>query len=116
MTKKDKLKASLLPFKGKNAEIEIYIVTGIHGTFKIPESYCKECHLFVNAAQQAIQELDREIHIQVKSYWTRFARPLLKRGTHPPVMLINGKLIAQGYDVPDKGKIKKELETQEETA
>jgi hypothetical protein len=109
MTEDSELKASTVPFTGSKAEIEIYIVTGFHGLVKIPESYCKECHMFVRAAQEASEQVDQEVDIQVKSYWTRFLRPLLKGGTHPPVILVNGELVAQGYDVPEPEKISKKL-------
>jgi hypothetical protein len=109
MSQDSELRASTVPFKGNKAEIEIYIVTGFHGLVKIPESYCKECHMFVRAAQEASEQVDQEVDIQVKSYWTRFLRPLLKGGTHPPVMLVNGGLVAQGYDVPGSEEIAKKL-------
>lgn len=101
--------AKILPFTGSGNEtdvrIELYVVTGIHGFLKIPESFCKECNMFYQAAQSAAEETDKEVDIPVKSYWTRFLRPLLKGGTHPPVMLVNGELFAQGYDVPKKEEI-----------
>lgn len=85
------------------------MVTGLHGGIRIPESYCKECNLFVKAAEDAVREVDRNVDIAVRSYWTRFLHPLLKGGYHPPVMLINGEIVAQGYDVPDKELIKEKL-------
>jgi hypothetical protein len=85
------------------------VVTGLHGGIRIPESYCKECNLFVKAAEDAVREVDRNVDIAVRSYWTRFLHPLLKGGYHPPVMLINGEIVAQGYDVPDKEPIKEKL-------
>lgn len=109
MSGESELKAGILPFTGSKAEIEIYIVTGFHGLVKIPESFCKECHMFVRAAQEASEKLDQEVDIQVKSYWTRFIRPLLKGGYHPPVMLVDGKLLAQGYDVPESERIIEKL-------
>lgn len=100
------LKADILPFHGRSSDadvkIELYVVTGRHGFLKVPESYCKECNLFYKAAKDAAEETDIDVDIRLKSYWTRFLRPLLKGGTHPPVMLLNGELVAQGYDVPDK--------------
>jgi hypothetical protein len=97
----DELKASLIPFKGREADIQIYVVTGFHGFLRIPESFCKECNLFYNAAKRAAEQSEGEVDIQVKSYWTRFLRPLIKGGFHPPVMLVNGKVISQGYNVPE---------------
>lgn len=110
------LKANVLPFrKSKESEIliEIYVVTGFHGFLNIPESFCKECNMFYQAAKQAAQSTDSEIEISVKSYWTRFLRPLIKGGYHPPVMLVNGELVAQGYDVPDEERILYHIEEAE---
>lgn len=109
MNGESELKAGTVPFTGGKAEIEIYIVTGFHGLVRIPESFCKECHMFVRAARKASEQTDQEIDIQVKSYWTRFLRPLIKGGVHPPVMLVNGKLVAQGYDVPESERIIEKL-------
>ncbi len=102
--------ASLIPFTSKKAEIEIYVVTGLHGFFRIPESFCKECNLFYQAAKRAAEEAEGEVEIEVKSYWTRFLRPLLKGGYHAPVILVDGKKVSQGYDVPDKEELLDKLE------
>lgn len=99
-----------MPFKGGKAVIEIYVVTGNHGFLWIPESFCRECHMFVQAAKEASEEVDRDIDIQVKSYWSRFLRPLLKGGVHPPVMLVDGEVFCQGYDVPDRNDLAEKLE------
>ncbi len=107
------IKASILPFEGKtdsDITAEVYVVTGMHGIIRIPESFCKECHLFIRAVQQASEEIDGEVDIQVKSYWTRFLRPLIRGGFHPPVLLVNGKLFSQGYDVPEKEKLVKRFQ------
>lgn len=110
------LNADTLPFHGRGSEagikIELYVVTGRHGILTVPESYCKECNLFYKSAKEAAEEADFEVDIQLKSYWTRFLRPLLKGGTHPPVMLVNGDLVAQGYDVPDKEFLLEKIESQ----
>ena len=99
-------KASLTPFSGEDARIEIYVVSGIQGFFRIPESFCKECNLFYQAANKASEESNTQADVQVKSYWTRFLRPLLKGGYHPPVILVDGKIVGQGYNVPEKQEIK----------
>jgi hypothetical protein len=103
--KGDRLKASVIPFTGEEADIEIYVVTGFHGFFRIPESFCKECNMFYQAAKKAAEESEKEVEIQVRSYWTGFLRPLLKGGSHPPVILVNGKMVSQGYDVPEPEEI-----------
>jgi len=100
------LEAGLIPFTDSESDadinVEIYVVTGKHGFLNIPEGFCKECNMFYQAAKEASEEIDREVDIQVKSYWTRFLRPLLRGGYHAPVMLVNSRKVAQGYDVPGK--------------
>jgi hypothetical protein len=108
----DYLYADLIPFRRSGdggIKAEVYVATGRHGLIRIPESFCKECNLFVNAVQKASEQVDAEVSIQIKSYWTRFMRPLLKGGHHPPVLLINGELYSQGYQVPDKDELADEL-------
>lgn len=107
------LKASIIPGKSSDSgevDIVIYVVTGRHGILKIPESFCKECNLFYQAAKQASEDVDFEVSISIRSYWTRFLYPLLKGGHHPPVMLMDGELVAQGYDVPDKEYLRDKIE------
>jgi len=99
------LKADILPFRGESSDsdvlVEIYVVTGKHGFLSIPESFCKECNLFYHSAEEAAEKSDKDVEIRVKSYWTRFLRPLLKGGYHAPVILVDGEMFSQGYDVPD---------------
>lgn len=101
--------AGLMPFRsaGSDAEnlIEIYVVTGRHSFLRIPEGFCKECNMFYHAAEEAVEESEADVDIVVKSYWTRFLRPLVRGGFHPPVLMVNGKVVAQGIDVPSKDMI-----------
>jgi hypothetical protein len=103
-------RASLTPLSSSEAEIEIYVVSGLQGFLRIPESFCKECSMFYHAARQASEEVDEDVNISVRSYWSWFLKPLLKGGYHPPVILVNGSILSQGYDVPDKEDIKDFLE------
>lgn len=112
MTREEGLKPSLNPFRsGSDADVEIdlYVVTGKHGFLRIPETFCKECNLFYRAAEKAAEDVDAEVDISVKSYWTSFLLPLLKGGFHAPVMLVNGELVAQGYDVPEEDFLKDKM-------
>lgn len=108
------LKADTIPFHGAKSDseivIEIYVVTGKHSFFSIPESFCKECNMSYHAAKEAADHVDVEVDIRVKSYWTRFLRPLLKGGFHPPVIIVDDKLFSQGYDVPEVESLVDEIE------
>ncbi|PSG99536.1 MAG: hypothetical protein BRC29_03010 [Nanohaloarchaea archaeon SW_7_43_1] len=63
-----------------------------------------------HAAKEAADHVDVEVDIRVKSYWTRFLRPLLKGGFHPPVIIVDDKLFSQGYDVPEVESLVDEIE------
>ncbi|MFB6361749.1 MAG: hypothetical protein ABEH59_10575 [Halobacteriales archaeon] len=81
-------------------QITVYIVSGHHGWLTVPESFCRECHLFVRAADTAAERSDVPVNVQVVSWWTRFPWALRHGGYHPPVMVVSGRRLAQGYDVP----------------
>ncbi|WP_246057963.1 hypothetical protein [Halonotius terrestris] len=96
--------ASLLPWRSSGTaadlEITVYIVTGYHGKLRIPESFCRECNLFVRAADQAAAEVDADVRVTVRSWWTHVLGALRYGGYHPPVMVVGGKRLCQGHDVP----------------
>jgi len=107
-------RAKLIPWsqeKSDNPVVTIYVVTGRHGILKIPESFCKECNMFFHAAEEASQDLDFDVDIRVRSWWTSFLIPLIKGGYHAPIMMVDGSVLAQGYDVPSPDMVKKALET-----
>lgn len=81
-------------------EITVYVVTGPHGILRIPDGFCKECNLFTRAAFVAADQVEVEVNIRVVSWWTHFLGALRHGGYHPPVMVVGGKKIAQGHDVP----------------
>jgi len=90
---------------GDGITVELYVVTGRHGLLSIPDSFCEECHLFHHAASEAAGMVEAPVDIVVRSYWTRFLWPLIHGGYHPPVMLIDGQVLAQGHDVPDPERV-----------
>ena len=96
--------ASLLPWRSADAaadvEITVYIVTGYHGKLRIPESFCRECNLFVRAADQAAEAVDADVRVTVRSWWTHVLGALRHGGYHPPVMIVGDRRLCQGHDVP----------------
>lgn len=98
------LDADLLPsFRSTEREtvaIEIYVVTGRHGLFTVPESFCRECHMFARRADAAAEQVDVDVDVHIYSWWTRFLGALRHGGYHPPVMVVDGKRLCQGHDVP----------------
>ena len=96
--------ASLLPWRSSGAaadvEITVYIVTGYHGKLRIPESFCRECNLFVRRADAAAEQVDADVRVSVRSWWTHVFGALRHGGYHPPVMVVDGRRLCQGHDVP----------------
>lgn len=86
--------------KGETVEITVYVVTGRHGRLTIPESFCRECHRFVRAADVAAEWVDAPVTVRVVSWWTHVLSALRHGGYHPPVMVVDGKRLSQGHEVP----------------
>lgn len=103
------LVASLWPWSRRDAgaavEIVVYVVTGRHGGLRIPESFCRECHRFVHAADVAAERVDTDVDVRVVSWWTHLPFALGHGGYHPPVMVVDGTRLCQGYDVPTPDEV-----------
>jgi len=107
--------ASLLPWRsGGEADltITVYIVTGKHGKLRIPESFCRECNLFVRAADLAAEQVDADVKVRVVSWWTHILSALRYGGYHAPVMVVGRKRLCQGYDVPTTCEVLEAIEAE----
>lgn len=80
--------------------VTCYIVTGEHGGITIPESFCRECHRFVRAADVAAERVGAPVNVRVVSWYTHVLGALRNGGYHPPVMVVDGTRLSQGHDVP----------------
>lgn len=109
------LDADLVPFLGRGSEatvtIRIYVVTGRHGILRVPESFCRECHMFARRADMAAEQADVDVDVRIYSWWTRFPGALRCGGYHPPVMVVDGTLLCQGHDVPTSDQVLDAIET-----
>jgi hypothetical protein len=94
-------------------QITVYIVTGYHGKLRVPESFCRECHMFTRRAQQAIDEVETEVSLSVRSWWTHVPWALRHGGYHPPVMVVGGNRLCQGHDVPTTDDVVEAIEQAE---
>ena len=108
--------ASLLPWRssGETADltITVYIVTGKHGKIRIPESFCRECNLFVRAADLAAEQVDADVKVRVVSWWTHILSALRYGGYHAPVMVVGRTRLCQGYDVPTTCEVLEAIEAE----
>lgn len=107
-TTRGELRARLVPSLGRSKAtitIDIYVVSGRHGILRVPESFCRECHLFTRRADQAVERVDADVEVRVFSWWTRFLGALRHGGYHPPVMVVGGRRLCQGRDVPTTDEV-----------
>lgn len=81
-------------------EVRVYRFTGWQGPFKIPESWCRECDLFVRTVDRAAEQADAEVEVDVIPWVTHLFGALRFGGYHPPVLVVDGTRVAQGEDVP----------------
>lgn len=110
-----RLEAELRPSRGvgdgtADVTIDVYVVTGRHGVLTVPESFCRECDLFVRAADVAADRADAEVTVSVRSWWTHFIHALRYGGYHPPVMVVGGKRLCQGHHVPTTEEVEAAIE------
>lgn len=89
---------------GDSVDVEVYVITGTKN-LRLPESFCKECNLFVNAVESASEKTDVPVEVSVYSWWTNFFGALRHGGYHPPVMVVGGRRLCQGHHVPSEDEI-----------
>ena len=93
--------------KTNEIQIAIYPMTGKQGLFFVPEEWCKECDLVISLVQDVIKELNLgdKVDIKIRPWFLWAWLPLFRYfAWHPPILIINGKLISQGI-VPGKEQV-----------
>lgn len=88
-----------------------YILTGKRAKLWIPESFCRECNLFVRAADVAAEQVDADVNLRVVSWWTHIFSALRYGGYHAPV-IVGSKRLCQGYGVPTSDKVVEAIEAE----
>jgi len=78
-------------------EIILFRWAGSWGPFKI-QVPCGECSLTSDIILDTLgHELaDVPVHLDIRDWLSEWWRPLLKGGWHAPIVLVNGRVIAQG--------------------
>lgn len=93
--------------KKKNIQITIYRFSGKQGLFSIPKGWCEECDILIALVQNTVRESNAgdRVDIKIRPWflwaWLPFFRYV---AWHPPMLIMNGKLISQGI-VPKKKQI-----------
>ncbi len=79
--------------------ITVYRITGRQLFFSVAGSICEECDLTVSAVNRAVHELGADgirIKVDVRPWLNNLIRALSKGAYHPPVVLVDGKVVSQG--------------------
>ena len=78
--------------------ITVYPIAGRQLFFRVPKSFCKECHLAIRAVLRAIEELGNppEVQVRVRPWLNYLPLALFRGGWHPPVIVIDGRRFSQG--------------------
>ena len=93
--------------EGNKIQIAIYPMTGKQGLFFVSKKWCEECDLVISLVQNVVKELGLESRADIKIRpwfiwaWLPFFRYF---AWHPPILIINGKVISQGI-VPRKEQV-----------
>ncbi len=80
--------------------ITVYRITGRQLFFRVAGSICEECDLTVSAVNRAVHEFGADgirIRVDVKAWLNNLVRALSRRAYHPPAVLVDGKLVSQGF-------------------
>lgn len=90
---------------GDPVDVRVYKFTGWQGPFKIPESWCRECDLFVRTVDRAAEQTAAPVDVEVIPWVRHLFGALRFGGYHPPVLVVDGERIAQGHDVPSVDRV-----------
>jgi len=85
---------------GGELVITVYRITGRQLFFRVAASVCEECDLAVAAANRAADELSADgirIRVDVRPWLNKIVQALWRGAYHPPAVLVNGKLVSQGF-------------------
>ncbi len=80
--------------------ITVYRITGRQLFFRVAASVCEECDLTVSAVNRAVHEFGADgirIRVDVRPWVNNLFRALSRGAYHPPAVLVDGKLVSQGF-------------------
>lgn len=93
----------------KKIDILIYRFSGKQGFFTIPKKWCEECDMLIGLVKMRVREFGEErFNLSIKPWWLYWWQPLIKGGWHPPILMVNGRILSQGI-VPTKESLDKAL-------
>lgn len=89
----------------------MYRITGRQLFFDVSRSVCEECDLTVATVGRVIKDLERDVRVnlRVRPWLNDLPLALLRGAYHPPVVLVEGKVLSQGV-VPDEGDVRRAIQ------
>jgi hypothetical protein len=91
-------------------KVTVYGITGRQLFFTVDKKFCEECDLSVDVANKVANEVGSDkVSVEVRPWLSQIFRALLRGGYHPPVVLVDGKVITQGV-VPSPDKLRRAIE------
>ncbi len=94
----------------ETVDVRVYVITGRHGFVDVPEAFCRECDLFVRAVDAGAEQAQAPVRVRVLSWWGRVLGALWHGGYHPPVLVVDGERVCQGYQVPTPDEVTQAIE------
>lgn len=87
-------------------QVKVYRITGRQLFFSVGRSVCEECDLTVATVKKAIAGIEGiPVRFKAEAWLNKLPVALAERAYHPPITLVNGKIIAQGV-VPDVEEVR----------
>jgi hypothetical protein len=94
-----------------DVRVTVYYIAGRQlGPLSIPSSWCRECDVTMRLVEDVAATLrpQAEIQVDAKPWLPHLFTALRRGGWHPPVVLVNDKLLSRGV-VPDRDKLHQRL-------
>ena len=90
-------------------KVRVYRISGRQLFFNVSGSICEECDLAVAAVARAVSESGVVgVDFRVEPWLNRLPIALLQGAYHPPITLVDGKVVSQGA-VPDVDLVRREI-------
>jgi hypothetical protein len=87
--------------------VTVYPMTGRQLFFTVPHRVCEECDLTLRLVRRVAEDLPH-VEVRVKPWFNHLFDALRRRGWHPPVVTIDGRIFTQGI-VPDEAALRAAL-------
>jgi hypothetical protein len=93
--------------RADEVKVTLYTLTGRQlYFFQVNPAYCRECDMTVHVVEKALSQMNGvNVRFEVKPWLTYAASSIFRGGYHPPVLIVDTKLVSQGV-VPKTDEVK----------